>query len=147
MNLKETPKCAYCGNPATHMLKNGKWCCEEISNKCPSIKSKNSLAHKKLHQEGRYYNWNHRIGKFSLRPIWNKGLTKETDERLLKMGRTYSEGCKSGKIKPSFLGRKETAEHRKKISDSMKRLTQKVVNTILVSVGGIMNILGQKSGL
>ena len=23
MNLEETSKCAYCGNPATHMLKNG----------------------------------------------------------------------------------------------------------------------------
>lgn len=29
-------------------------------------------------------------------PAWNKGLTKDTDERLAKQGKTYSENCKAG---------------------------------------------------
>ncbi len=35
--------CDYgCGQEATHQFKNGKWCCNYTTNKCPVIKNKNS---------------------------------------------------------------------------------------------------------
>lgn len=37
--------CEYgCGNEAKHQFKNGKWCCSDSTNKCPKVKTKNSLA-------------------------------------------------------------------------------------------------------
>jgi hypothetical protein len=30
--------CAYCGQPAKYQLKSGKWCCEPVNQRCPSIK-------------------------------------------------------------------------------------------------------------
>lgn len=44
------------------------------------------------------------------RSSWNKGLTKETDDRVKKNGETFSKRCSDGIIKPSFLGRKHTQE-------------------------------------
>lgn len=32
---EETHTCAYCGAPATHQFKNGKWCCNENRQQCP----------------------------------------------------------------------------------------------------------------
>jgi len=65
-------KCAYCGSSASFQLKNGKYCCCKHYNSCPSSKKKTSER-----QKG---NRNHRFGK---KP-WNKGLTKASDERVLK---------------------------------------------------------------
>jgi len=36
--------CAYCGAPATHQLKNGKWCCQPSSNSCPDVRKKISQS-------------------------------------------------------------------------------------------------------
>ena len=52
---------------------------------------------------------------------WNKGLTKETDPRIMKGVETFSKKYKEGLITPSFLGKHFTEEQRKKISDSMKK--------------------------
>ena len=43
---------------------------------------------------------------------WNKGLTKETDERVKKYGETFSEKCKNGQIKVWVKGKqkKQTKE-------------------------------------
>lgn len=42
-----TNKCSYgCGQEAKYQLKNGKWCCESSSNKCSTIKLKNSNSQK-----------------------------------------------------------------------------------------------------
>lgn len=46
---------------------------------------------------------------------WNKGLTKETDERIRKQGITYSKNLKSGKIKNCWLGKHHTEESKRKI--------------------------------
>lgn len=46
--------CEYdCNQEAKFTLKNGKHCCESSPNKCPSVRSKNSEAIKKLHSKGR----------------------------------------------------------------------------------------------
>lgn len=52
---------------------------------------------------------------------WNKGLTKETDERLAKACKTLSEGYKSGRIKPSNIGIALSEEQKQKISKSRKK--------------------------
>ncbi len=74
----ENNKCAYCGGNANFQLKNGKYCCCEYYNSCPDNRKKTSEK-----QKG---DKNHRFGK---RP-WNKGLTKDIDERVLK----YTESMK-----------------------------------------------------
>ena len=49
-------------------------------------------------------------------PIWNKGLTKETDERVKKYVNTLKQKYESGEIVPSWVGRKHTEEQKLKIS-------------------------------
>jgi len=51
---------------------------------------------------------------------WNKGLTKETDERVRKSSETYKLHIKEGIIKPSQLGKPLTEEHKRNISNGMK---------------------------
>lgn len=51
------------------------------------------------------------------RPAWNKGLTKETDERIANSSKTYSDNIKSGKTKNPG-GNKHTEESLKKLSAS-----------------------------
>ena len=43
-------------------------------------------------------------------PAWNKGLTKETDERIKKYSKTFSERLKAGKYNLSHHHSKETKE-------------------------------------
>lgn len=54
------------------------------------------------------------------KPIWNKGLTKETSESIRKGSEKYKENLKAGKFLPSFTGRTLTEEHKQKISVAMK---------------------------
>lgn len=54
------------------------------------------------------------------KPIWNKGLTKETDERLKRTSETHKANLKAGKIIPSQLGKPISPEHKQKISKAMK---------------------------
>lgn len=44
------------------------------------------------------------------RVVWNKGLTKATNDSVKKCAETYKKRIKSGEIKPSFLGKKHTPE-------------------------------------
>lgn len=53
MNNKETHICEYCGNEAHYQLKNGKWCCQDSSNKCDAIRNKNANGLKQAYSEGR----------------------------------------------------------------------------------------------
>jgi very-short-patch-repair endonuclease len=53
--------------------------------------------------------------------VWNKGLAKETDERLAKAAETLSKGYKSGRIKPSNIGIALSEEQKQKISKSRKK--------------------------
>ena len=52
---------------------------------------------------------------------WNKGLTKESDERVKKGGETYKERYNTGKIKVWCEGKHLPDEMKKKISESQKR--------------------------
>lgn len=51
----ETHICVYCGQPATHQFKNGKWCCKENSNLCPEMRrirsEKAKIAHQKFKEK------------------------------------------------------------------------------------------------
>ena len=71
---EETHICAYCGAPATHLLKNGKWCCHERWNSCPVIRKRNSAGLKNAYRVGA------RLSAMLGKKAWNKGLTVETSE-------------------------------------------------------------------
>ena len=51
---------------------------------------------------------------------WSKGQTKETHPSIKKSSESFVEGLKTGKFKPSFLGRKLTKEHKEAISKGHK---------------------------
>lgn len=55
------------------------------------------------------------------KPVWNKGLTKETDERVRKGAKTLKTRFANGTVKPSFTGKTHSEETKQKISESMKR--------------------------
>jgi very-short-patch-repair endonuclease len=68
--------CSYgCGRPAIHQFQNGKGCCCETYKSCPSVRFKKGKSSKG-------------------RPSWNKGLTKETDERVLNLTKKSGETLK-----------------------------------------------------
>lgn len=61
---------------------------------------------------------------------WNKGLTKETDERVKKYVDCCSEGYKSGRLKIWCDGlTKETDERLKLLSDKIKQSIKEKINT------------------
>ena len=42
--------CVYrCGQEGKYKFQNGNWCCSDHRNRCPAVRSKMSLTHKKLH--------------------------------------------------------------------------------------------------
>lgn len=54
------------------------------------------------------------------RTIWNKGLTKETDNRILKQSNTIQERFKNGELVSSFKGKHHTDESKLKLSNIRK---------------------------
>lgn len=109
-------QCDYgCGQEANYTLKNGKNCCCKSPNSCPVNREKNSKAIKRAHDDGRIPAWGGNI------PNWNKGLTKETDERIKKGIKTYKERIKSGRIIPWQCNNSLSDEHKKAISEGMKK--------------------------
>lgn len=50
---EETHTCAYCGAPATHQMKNGKWCCCEKRQSCPANREKVAKAITLRHNEAK----------------------------------------------------------------------------------------------
>ena len=113
--MNEKKICDYgCGQEAKHQLKNTKWCCEKNVSSCNGMKLKNSNANK-----GREQNWKNghpkgMLGKHS----WCRGLTKETDERVKNGCDTHKKRMADGIIKPSWLGKHLSEEHKKKLSNS-----------------------------
>lgn len=59
------------------------------------------------------YNAKRKAGEVT---VWNKGLTKETDERLAARGKALSERYKSGELKFYWEGRKHSEETKAKLS-------------------------------
>lgn len=52
---------------------------------------------------------------------WNKGLTKESDNRVLFQSTKRNNGYNSGRIQPAFKGKHHSAETKQKLSTSMKK--------------------------
>lgn len=67
-------------------------------------------------EEGR----NHYLKLRENHKSWNRGLTKETDERIKQIAKTYSDNLKSGKTIHWNIGQKLSEEHKQKISKGMK---------------------------
>lgn len=85
-------------------------------------KNANSLRnHERLckanpeHQESSWIKFNHERG------AWNKGLTKETDERLKKSSETLSNGYKSGRLINANKGTHHTETEKKNLSEKRKQ--------------------------
>jgi very-short-patch-repair endonuclease len=55
------------------------------------------------------------------KPSWNKGLSKETDERLKLRSEKLSQRYKNGELKAAQTGKPVSEETKKKISESMKK--------------------------
>ena len=136
--------CDYgCGREARYQMKNGKWCCQSNYNLCPQIKRKNSEKQKARVVNGNYglLQWNklRQQGKVS---TWNKGLTKETDERVKKMSNTWKERFSKGLIKT----RDYSAEERQQLSLRAIKNIQNRKNKILTNPEklfiGLMRELG-----
>ena len=103
----EEYKCKYCGKICknANSLRNHERLCKENPNHQVS-----SIVEYNMKNHGH--------------PAWNKGLTKETDERVRRYGESYSKGVKSGKIIPWVLGKTKETDERiallsKKVSDSV----------------------------
>lgn len=119
--------CDYgCGNEAKYQLKNGKWCCCKHYNSCPAVKEKvvKGIMNSPKHTKEKYIlRWKNMSQESKKRMNWNKGLTKETDERIRKSGLTLSKNIRAG-ISKHNSGRASTNEkellRRRKIS--LKRI-------------------------
>ena len=108
--------CEYgCNQESNHQLKNKKWCCSNHTSKCPAIKEKNSLGVNKTFKEGKGLP----RGMTGKTP-WNKGLTKETDNRI----KQYSEKAKiTFKEKGhNWIGKKHSVEAREKMSKTRTKM-------------------------
>jgi hypothetical protein len=110
--------CFYgCGKEAKYFFKTGKGCCEMSPNSCEGKRKKDSEKKK---------------GNFSGTPYWmipgceykswNKGLTKNDDDRIRIIGEKVSVTLKNN---PNLTGKGSTPEiediRKKKISESMKK--------------------------
>lgn len=111
--------CSFgCGKEAKYFFKSGKCCCEPSANSCEGKKKRDSEKKK-----GKFLgtpSWE--IKGFEFEP-WNKGLTKETDSRLLKMSESVSNSLRNKDSKPR--GKASTPEkeneRKRKISETMKK--------------------------
>lgn len=80
------------------------WKCDECEKLFDTRES--LYEHKRQFHSSIYHN----------RVSWNKGKTKETDKRIKKYSQTISEGYRSGRLKPTFLGKHHTEETKQKLS-------------------------------
>jgi len=92
--------------------------------KCPQCKKeykKTGIATHiwRMHGTGINHNPNktYKEGRYA----WNKGLTKENDERVKKFGNTYSHNISLGITTPSFKGKHHTKITKEQIGDKLSR--------------------------
>ena len=114
--------CVYCGQQAFYKLKNGKWCCSQNYQSCAQLRRKNR---EKQHQ--RYKNRNSGLLQWNKKRkegkvvSWNKGLTKDTDERVAKGAKKLKEKYKNKEIENGFKGHHWNEEDKKRISEQRKK--------------------------
>lgn len=106
-----------------HKKIENKWKIGEDKYKCPhcdKIYCKNGISTHiwRTHGKGITHNSNEGYIK-GTRKIWNKGLTKETDERVKKYANTIKSKLASGELKNNFKGKKHTKKSRKLISQKL----------------------------
>ena len=86
--------------------------CRKVCKNANSLRNHERLCKENPeHQESSWTKFNHERG------AWNKGLTKETDERVRKYGETCSKRIQSGIIPKSFKGRHHTDEHKQRMRE------------------------------
>lgn len=119
--------CSYgCGKEGIYHLKNGKFCCSKSCSGCSEMKKKNSEARKKQIAEQKLNGtFKCNFSKFG-HTAWNKGLTKETDERVKKSSETYKNNYKAGKFK--ILRHSHTIETKDKLSEIRSKYLEKCPN-------------------
>jgi len=109
--------CEYgCEQEATHQFKNSKWCCNITSNKCPSIRKKNSEANQgKLH---------HFYGKKFSQKYRKKISNSKIGERNPNFGKSPSAETRK-KMRISHFGktRNFTSEHKRNMSKARRGKT------------------------
>lgn len=99
--------CFYgCNREGKHQLENGRWCCEFSFQKCLALRKKNSVGLKLSYDSGRRKIVLHHKS-------WNKGLTKGTDERVLRNSRAMSVSMKGKPGRPHY---EETKEKLRKLA-------------------------------
>lgn len=107
------------------MLKNLKFnivTCKYICPYCGKEYVKNGIGNhiwRNHTEEGQKFDPN-KGHKTKNRKAWNKGLTKETDERVRKSGETHRKRLETGEIENWWLNKKHSEESKKKISEGMK---------------------------
>lgn len=106
--------CNKCGNPATYLSNRGIYWCNKYTSRCPEVRRLISLKHKGKYNRSKEY------------IPWNKGLTKETDERVKKSSETYKNNYKAGKFK--ILGHSHTTETKDKLSEIRSKYLEKCPN-------------------
>ena len=111
--------CSYgCGKEAKYFFKTGNGCCEKSPNSCEGKKNKDSEKKKGKFKGTPYWSIPD-IDKIPITP-WNKGLTKDTDQRIFNYGKKVSDSLKGKNV-----GRGSTPEieeeRKRKISESMKK--------------------------
>lgn len=96
--------------------------CGKVCKNANSHRNHERLCHDNPNRQiSNFVGYIKRVRAGELKPSWNKGLTKDTDERIRQHAEKVKEAYKSGRLKPSFKDRKETEEHRKHISEGMKK--------------------------
>lgn len=95
------------------------WLQENGNYNCPICGKEYPKGGIKNHLKISHFGYPHSRGTLGKR-AWNKGLTKDTDERVFKAGKTLINNIKSGKVIPHMKGKNLSAEHKLKISKMMK---------------------------
>ena len=102
--------CDYgCGREGIFQNKSGKYSCAKHFSSCPEVKRKNSERIKQTYLDGR------KPSKTSSIP-WNKGLTKNSDERILLLAN------KAAKRKGTFTGKQHSEKTKTILSQKKKDL-------------------------
>ena len=128
--------CENCGKEHNGSYGSGRFCSDSC--KCSYNVKKRKKHVCNFNKETKEGGWNCKCGlNFKTRKLlnlhrkeckvfpimktgWNKGLTKETDERIKKQVDTYKKHLNDCKFTPSFLGKHHTEKTKKTVSEKRK---------------------------
>jgi len=112
---EEKRLCEYgCGQEAKFFINKKKWCCSSHHSKCKAIRGKNELKNKQLYRDG----VRKKTGVAGENHLcWNRGKTKENDERMRKISETLKSKYADGELKGSFCGKHHSEETKRKLSE------------------------------